>query len=199
MSHIMRKPVFGSLQPGKTHSRLLSYRDQLEAWNFRFSKLRYYTILRIGTLTGGPLCRESHPLCRLKNPTVVYMITCRLSSCKTDVYNVYLLIILQRGCSSMYRKEKRKKAANNKGADQTVPMCRLICAYCCSHMAETGFLMMWLISSLLIAGTGKSLQDLWYLGKSICVECHQSCNLISILSNPHRTTGIQTQTLQDKA
>ena len=22
--------------------------------------------LRIGTLTGGPLCRESHPLCRLK-------------------------------------------------------------------------------------------------------------------------------------
>ena len=27
-------------------------------------------VLRIGTLTGCPLCRESHPLCRLKNPTV---------------------------------------------------------------------------------------------------------------------------------
>ena len=57
-------------------------------------------ILRIGTLTGGPLCRESHPLCRLKNPTVVYMITCRFSFCKTGVYNVRLLIILERGCSS---------------------------------------------------------------------------------------------------
>ena len=28
-------------------------------------------VLRIGTLTGCPLCRESHPLCRLKNPTVI--------------------------------------------------------------------------------------------------------------------------------
>ena len=30
-------------------------------------------VLRIGTLTGWPLCRESHPLCRLKNPTVIYI------------------------------------------------------------------------------------------------------------------------------
>ena len=65
-------------------------------------------VLRIGTLTGGTLCRESHPLCRLKNPTVVYMITCRLSSCKTGMYNVRLLIILERGCSSMYRKEDKE-------------------------------------------------------------------------------------------
>ena len=28
-------------------------------------------VLRIGTLTGCPLCRESHPLCRWKNPTVI--------------------------------------------------------------------------------------------------------------------------------
>ena len=28
-------------------------------------------VLRIGTLTGCPLGRESHPLCRLKNPTVI--------------------------------------------------------------------------------------------------------------------------------
>ena len=27
-------------------------------------------VLRIGMLTGCPICRESHPLCRLKNPTV---------------------------------------------------------------------------------------------------------------------------------
>ena len=28
-------------------------------------------VLRMGALTGCPLCRESHPLCRLKNPTVI--------------------------------------------------------------------------------------------------------------------------------
>ena len=31
----------------------------------------------------------------------------RLSSCKTGVYNVRLLIILERGCSSMYIKKDR--------------------------------------------------------------------------------------------
>ena len=28
-------------------------------------------LLQFGTLTGCPLCRESHPLCRLRNPTVI--------------------------------------------------------------------------------------------------------------------------------
>ena len=64
-------------------------------------------VLRIGTLTGSPLCRKSHPLCMLKNPTVLYMTTCRLSSCKTGVYSVHLLIILERGYSSMYRQKTR--------------------------------------------------------------------------------------------
>ena len=64
-------------------------------------------VLRIRTLTGAPLCRESQPLCRLKNPTVVYIITCRLFSCKTGVYTVRLLIILESGCISMYRKKNR--------------------------------------------------------------------------------------------
>ena len=64
-------------------------------------------ILWIETLTKGSLCKESHTLCRLKNPTVVYMITCKLSFCKTGVYNVRLLIIIERGCSSMYRKKER--------------------------------------------------------------------------------------------
>ena len=54
----------------------------------------------------GPVQGES-PQCWLKNPTVVYMITCRLSFCKIDVYNVRLLTILERGCSSMYRKKER--------------------------------------------------------------------------------------------
>ena len=34
-----------------------------------------------------PPVQGESPLCRLKNPTVVYMITCRLSSCKTGVYS----------------------------------------------------------------------------------------------------------------
>ena len=40
-------------------------------------------------------------MCRIKNPTVVYMLICRLSFCKTGVYNVR--IILKRG----YRKKER--------------------------------------------------------------------------------------------
>ena len=36
MSHAMRKCVFGSLRPGKTQTDLLSYRDQLESWNFGY-------------------------------------------------------------------------------------------------------------------------------------------------------------------
>ena len=79
--------------------------NMLSSVSFAGMTLNKCAVLRIGKLTGGPLCRESHPLCRLKNPTVVCMITCRLSSCKTGVYNVRLFIILERGCSRMYRKK----------------------------------------------------------------------------------------------
>ena len=65
--------------------------------SFAGMTLNKCAVLRIGKLAGGPLCRQSHPLCRLKNPTVVYMINCRLSTCKTGVYNVHLLLILERG------------------------------------------------------------------------------------------------------
>ena len=34
-----------------------------------------YAILRIGTLTRGLLCKKRHSLCRLKNTTIIYMIT----------------------------------------------------------------------------------------------------------------------------
>ena len=46
-------------------------------------------ILRIVTLTGGLLCRKRHSLCRLKNTTIIYMITCELSSGKQvcSIYN----------------------------------------------------------------------------------------------------------------
>ena len=80
--------------------------NMLSLVSFARMTLNSCAVLRIGTLTGGPLCKESLPLCRLKNPTVVYMTTCRLSSCKTGVYNVHLLIILERECSSMYRKKE---------------------------------------------------------------------------------------------
>ena len=51
-------------------------------------------------------------MCRLKNLTVVYMITCRLSSCNTGVYNVRLHIILESVCRSMYRKKERLDKLN---------------------------------------------------------------------------------------
>ena len=69
--------------------------------SFAGMTLNKCAVLRIGKLNGDPLCREGYPLCRLKNPTVVYMITCRLSSYKTGVYNVHLLIILERECSQL--------------------------------------------------------------------------------------------------
>ena len=90
------------------------YSNMLSLVSFAGMTLNKCAVLRIGTLTGAPPppppVQGDSPLCRLKNPTVVYMTTCRLSSCKTGVYNVHLLIILERGCSSMYRK-KRKEIA----------------------------------------------------------------------------------------
>ena len=38
------KTCIRGLRPGKTQTGLLSYRDQLESWNFGFSKYRYCTI-----------------------------------------------------------------------------------------------------------------------------------------------------------
>ena len=43
----------------------------------------------IGTLTGGPLCRKNHPLCRLKITTIITWLLCRLSSCISGVYVIY--------------------------------------------------------------------------------------------------------------
>ena len=74
--------------------------------SFAGMTLNKCAILRIGTLTGGPLCRENHPWAVVKEPYMIY--TCRLSFCKTGVYNVRLLIILERECSSMYRKKERE-------------------------------------------------------------------------------------------
>ena len=51
------------------------YPNMLSLVSFAGMTLNKCAVLRIGTLTGGSLCRESHPLCRLKNRTVVYMIT----------------------------------------------------------------------------------------------------------------------------
>ena len=40
-------------------------------------------VLRIGTLTGSPQCRERHTLCRLKNPTVIQITVLSTSFGKT--------------------------------------------------------------------------------------------------------------------
>ena len=66
-------------------------------------------VLRIGTLTGCPLCRESHPLCRLKNPTVISIWLQVILH--PGVYKVHLPIILERGSGSIYRKKDPKGVA----------------------------------------------------------------------------------------
>ena len=104
---ILSEHIFGHTYPNKPHPN--GWFDEPVCNRNRFGQnkqaLNNCDVIRIGTLTGGPLCRESNPLCRIKNHTVVYMITSRLSFCKIGVYNVRLLIILDRGCSSLYRKK----------------------------------------------------------------------------------------------
>ena len=45
--------------------------DALLYPSFYYMTLDKCIVLRIGTLTGCPLCRESHPLCKLNNPRVI--------------------------------------------------------------------------------------------------------------------------------
>ena len=63
-------------------------------------------VLRIGTLTGCPLCRESHPLCRLKNPTVISIWLLVGFHPATGVYNVHLPIMLESERQAVYRERK---------------------------------------------------------------------------------------------
>ena len=44
-------------------------------------------------LTGGPLCRESNTLCRLKNRRVIQIVTCRPSSCNLE-FTMYTVCVL---------------------------------------------------------------------------------------------------------
>ena len=77
--------VTGSI-PAAGEEKCLSP-NMLSIVSFGGMTLDKCAVLRIGALTGGPLCRKRQPPCRLKNPTVVYMITCKLLSCKTGVYS----------------------------------------------------------------------------------------------------------------
>ena len=65
--HVARGPRFDP------RSRRGKFRcpNTLSLVSFAGMTLDKCIVLRIGTLTGCPLCRESHPLCRLKNPTVI--------------------------------------------------------------------------------------------------------------------------------
>ena len=80
--------------------------------------------LQIGTLSGGPLCRESHLLCRLKNPnprlndtvgldcTVGLVCSC-ISSNVNELYNTRCGLMDQRfgGCRSGVSSLKRPVAS----------------------------------------------------------------------------------------
>ena len=79
--------------------------NTLSLVSFAGMTLNKCAVLRIGTLTGCPLCRESHPLCRLKNPTVIYIfITCRLSSCNPECT---LPLMLVKASGSTERKKEK--------------------------------------------------------------------------------------------
>ena len=78
--------VMGSIPMAGEETFRCDCQSMLSVVSFAGMTLNKCAVLRIGMFTGDSLCRESHPQCMLKNPTVVYMITCKLSSCKTAVY-----------------------------------------------------------------------------------------------------------------
>ena len=54
------KTCLQGFRPGTTQTGMLSYRDQLESWNFGFSKYRYYTIKVVnnkGAVLTARMCR----------------------------------------------------------------------------------------------------------------------------------------------
>ena len=65
-----------------------------------------------------------NPVCSAIETTVTTVV----GRLKFDIYSNFNYHTLQR--------------ANNKGADQTAQMCRLICDFCCSHATNLDFLPM---------------------------------------------------------
>ena len=74
--------------------------------SFAEMSLNKCAVLRIGTLTGDIQCRLSHPLCRFRNPTVFYSSLWALIL-QNRCVQCTPAIILERGCSSMYRKKDK--------------------------------------------------------------------------------------------
>ena len=68
-------------------------------------------VLRIGTLTGCPLCRESHPLCRLKNPTVIKIWLLLGFHPATGSVQCNLPIMLESKCQEVYREREKTQTA----------------------------------------------------------------------------------------
>ena len=80
--------------------------NMLSFVSFAGSTRNKCAVLRIGTLTGGHLCRESHPLCRLKNPTVVIWLLVGFHPAK-PVCTMYTCS----WCSNMDRKKEIPRRA----------------------------------------------------------------------------------------
>ena len=77
--------------------------DTLSLVLFAGMTLDKCAVLRVGTLTGCPLCRESHPFCSLKNPTVIkiWLLVRPGFHPAARVYKVHLPILLVRESGSL--------------------------------------------------------------------------------------------------
>ena len=69
-SSVVRGPSLVLEIPGSIPARRESP-NTLSLVSFAGMTLAKSIDLRMETLTGCPMCRESHPLCRLKNPMVI--------------------------------------------------------------------------------------------------------------------------------
>ena len=85
----------------------LAARNTLTLVSFAGMTLDKCIVLPIWTLTGCPLCRESHPLCRLKSPTVISICLLVGFHPATQVYTVHLLIMLESERQAVYRERKK--------------------------------------------------------------------------------------------
>jgi len=53
-------------------------------------------------------------------------------------------------------------------------------------------------SVIVVSGTGKSVQDLWTVSKSISVQHYEGCGVVCIFSSADRVAWLQAEIVQNK-